>query len=270
MIFLSKLLLSLSAFFVFLHADTAFSKDYYKQHISKQKKYFFKFFSEKIELENRKILEERAFVKSLTKKKKLDKNSKEYKRLQKLQVKYKIKKIYDYPKLLRRIDIIPPSMALAQAATESGWGKSRFFKEANNIFGHWTFNPKIGIKPLRRATGKKHFIRIFPTLQDSIAAYMLNLNRTAAYYDFRVKRKEQRDSNNFINGLSLSSTMHKYSGIGHNYTDILKSIIKKNKLVTFDKLFHDTIQKEEKIKLENLEKQKQIKEKSEIHSPIKI
>ena len=269
---LSKILFFLSVFIITANANTIFPKSYYKQNISKQKQIFFKFFSEEIELENRKILEERAFIESLNKNKNLDISSDEYKRLKKLQVKYKVQTIYDYSRFLERVDILPPSLALAQAATESGWGKSRFFKKANNIFGHWTYNPKIGMKPLRRLSGKKHFIRIFPSLQDSIAAYMLNLNRTGAYYEFRLKRKQQRTTNNFINGMKLSATMSKYSGIGHNYIKILKSIIRKNKLVTFDKLFHAKIKKEkaEKKELENIEKINQKKEESEIHSPIKI
>lgn len=257
-----KILFFLSTFFIELKAQTVFSKDYYKLHMSEQKEYFFKFFSKRIDLENKKILEERAFVKSLNNNKNLDKNSKEYKRLEKLQVKYKIKNIYNYSRFLERIDIIPPSLALAQAATESGWGKSRFFKKANNIFGHWTYNPRIGMLPLRRPADKKHFIRIFSSLQDSIAAYMLNLNRTAAYYEFRLKRKEQRERGSFVDGMKLSVTMDKYSGIGHDYIKILKSIIRKNRLVTYDKLFHD--------KMKNRKEINQIKEKNEIHSPIKI
>ena len=251
--YLFKILFILSSLSILLNANTVFKKEYYKFPIKKQKAYFFKFFSERIELENRKILEERAFIKSLNMNRNLDLNSKEYKRLKILQVKYKVQKIYDYSRFLERVDIVPPSLALAQAATESGWGKSRFFKKANNIFGHWTYNPKIGMLPLRRPAGKKHFIRIFPTLKDSIAAYMLNLNRTAAYYEFRLKRKEQRTRNSFIDGMKLSSTMDKYSGIGHDYIKILKSIIRKNRLVEYDKRFQD------KIKLEKIKQKKENK-----------
>lgn len=241
-----KTILKLSlllAFCISLNAS-AFPSSYYKLHISKQKKYFIDFFEEKIEKENRKILEERAFIKSLNETKNLDKNSPEYKRLKKIQTKYKVQSLYNYEKYMYRIDIIPPSMALAQAATESGWGKSRFFKKANNIFGHWTYNPKIGIVPLKRPKGKKHLIRVFTNMKASIAAYMLNLNRTGAYSEFRIKRKKQRDQNSFINGMKLSETMTKYSGIGHDYVKILKSIIRKNKLLNIDKNFYKKIQNE--------------------------
>lgn len=246
-----------------LNAGSGFPKKYYKMPISEQKKYFFNYFNERIEIENRSILKERAFVKSLNKNKNLDKNSEEYKKLKDLQVKYKVQDIYNYSRYLERIDIIPPSMALAQAATESGWGKSRFFKKANNIFGHWTYNPAIGMLPLRRPAGKKHLIRIFPTLQASITAYMKNLNRTGAYYEFRLKRKQMRNTGKLIDGMKLSSTMSKYSGIGHNYVKILKSIIKKSKLVNFDKKFQKDIKKENKELLQK-------KEENEIHSTTKI
>ncbi len=241
-ILIKTTLLSL-LFFVSLNAGE-FPDSYYKLHISKQKEYFFNFFEKRIEKENRKILEEREFIKSLKGSKNLDKNSHEYLKLKKLQTKYKVKSLYNYKRYMERVDIIPPSMALAQAATESGWGKSRFFKKANNIFGHWTYNPKIGMVPLRREKGKKHLIRIFPDLQASIAAYMLNLNRTGAYKEFRKNRKQQRAKGTYINGMKLSSTMTKYSGIGHNYVKILKSIIRKNKLTIIDKNFYKKIQNE--------------------------
>jgi len=241
-----RITLLLSLFLLTLNAGDKFPKDYYKMSISKKKEFFFNYFEEKIARENKLILEERNFIKSLNKNKNLDKNSNEYQKLKNIQKKYKIQKLYDYSKYLTKIDIIPPSMAIAQAATESGWGKSRFFKKANNIFGHWTYNPKIGMKPLRREEGKKHFIRIFPSLQASISAYMLNLNRNSTYKEFRIKRKKMRASNKLINGMKLSSTMEKYSGIGHDYIDILESIIRKNKLVVLDKNFYKKINKKYK------------------------
>jgi len=237
----SLLLVSLKA--------TGFPPNYYKLPLAKKKKYFFEYFIGAIELENRKILKERDFIKSLLGRKNLIEDSFEYKKLQELQVKYKVSYIYDYDNFLKRIDIVPPSLALAQAATESGWGTSRFFKEANNIFGHWTYNPKIGMVPLQRQTGKKHFIRIFPTLQDSISAYMKNLNRTGAYYEFRAKRKVMRLKKEFIDGMKLAKTMTKYSGIGHNYVKILQSIIRKNHLAHYDKEFFDMIRNDKMLNL---------------------
>lgn len=240
---LFKIIILVSVLFYNLNADTGLPKEYYKLSGVKAKAYFFDYLGQRIAVENRKILRERNFIISLNQNKNLDINSPEYKRLKKLQEKYKVKKIYDYNRYFERVDIIPPSLALAQAATESGWGKSRFFKKANNIFGHWTYNPKVGMLPLRRKPGKKHFIRIFPNLQSSIATYMRNLNRTSAYYKFRLQRKQMRNSGKLINGLTLSKTMDKYSGIGHDYVKILSSIIRKNKLINLDKKFQNEIKK---------------------------
>lgn len=228
---------------------TGFPANYYKLPLSEKKKYFFEYFVGEIELENRKIIKEREFIESIRNKKNLPEDSFEYKKLQELQIKYKVSDLYNYAEFLRRVDIIPPSLALAQAATESGWGTSRFFKEANNIFGHWTYNPKIGMVPLRRQSGKKHFIRIFSTLQDSIAAYMKNLNRTAAYYEFRAKRRTMRLKDQYIDGMELAKTMDKYSGIGHNYVKILQSIIRKNNLGHYDKEFYIMMRNDEMLNL---------------------
>lgn len=218
---------------------TGFQKNYYNLHLDKQKEYFLNYFKKRIELENYKILNERKFLHALNSRKNLDKSSIEYKYLTKIAKKYKVKNIYNYEKLFKRVDIIPPSMALAQAATESGWGKSRFFKEANNIFGHWTFNAKLGLKPLNRDEDKKHFVKIFPTLQASISSYMRNLNRTNAYKEFREEREKMRSENRLIEGMSLSIQMHRYSGIGHDYASILQAIIRKNKLLELDISFYN-------------------------------
>lgn len=236
-----KILLFLSLFLISLLEASGFPKEYYKLDIKKQKEYFFNYFSKKIEHENMKILEDRAFILSLKGRKNLAIDSIEYKRLEKLKDKYKLEDIYDYDKFIYRVDIIPPSLALAQAAVESGWGKSRFFKEANNIFGQWTYNPKVGMIPLKREEGKKHLVRIFPSLQDAIISYMQNLNRTKAYEEFRKKREEERKNGHFIDGYLLSETMTRYSGIGHKYVEILQSIIKKNKLTQLDKIFYKKI-----------------------------
>ncbi len=243
-----KIFFSLSLIMVSMKA-TGFPANYYRLPLDEKKKYFFEYFVGEIELENRKILKEREFIKSLMERKDFIKDSFEYKKLQELQVKYKVSNIYDYDEFLRRIDIVPPSLALAQAATESGWGTSRFFKKANNIFGHWTYNPKIGMVPLRRQTGKKHFIRVFTTLQDSIAAYMKNLNRTGAYSEFRAKRRTMRLKKEFIDGMKLAKTMTKYSGIGHDYVKILQSIIRKNHLAHYDKDFFTMVRNEKMLNL---------------------
>ncbi len=91
-------------------------------------------------------------------------------------------------------------LALVQGAIESGWGKSRFVREANNIFGHWTWG-EVGLIPLGREEGKTHKIRIFRTMQSSVDAYILNLNRHYAYKSFRKARLKKREEGKSINWL---------------------------------------------------------------------
>ena len=225
----------------------ALPEEYYKINTTKEsKEYFFKYFYKLIENENIKILNEREFVKNYLNSNILAINpsSTSFNKLLELKRKYRIKKTYTLDKYLRKIDIVPPSMALAQAAVESGWGRSRFIKEANNVFGHWTYNPKIGMLPLQRDEGARHFIRIFKTVQDSISAYMLNLNRNRAYKEFQNKRYEQRQQGLIPQGEQLSQTMLNYSGIGHNYLEILNSVISKNNLIKFDEKFYNKIKEE--------------------------
>ena len=219
-------------------------KEFYEiKDIKETKIYFFEYIYKMTENENKKILEERRFVKKMLTSSLLNinTNSSEFKKLLKLKKKYRVKKLYDIKSYMQKIDIIPPSMSLAQAAIESGWGKSRFIKEANNIFGHWTYNSKIGMIPEQRDDGDNHFIRIFKTLQDSISAYMLNLNRNKAYKSFQKQRYSIRLENKPLNGLELSQTMVNYSGIGTEYLSILKIVINKNKLQSYDKKFNTEI-----------------------------
>jgi Bax protein len=206
----------------------------------KVKAYFSEYIYKLTKKENLKILEERSFIKNLLSSSEIKTtiNKKQLKKLTELKKRYRVKNLYDLKSYMMKIDVIPPSMSIAQAAVESAWGKSRFTKKANNIFGHWTYNSKNGIVPKRRTAGSKHLIRVFKNLQDSLSAYMLNLNRHTAYKSFREKRYQTRMKNKHPMGLELSQTMTKYSGIGKKYLSILKSVIKKNKLETYDKRFY--------------------------------
>ena len=231
-----------------LFAVNSFSKgmpiEYYEiKTVKESKKYFFEYIYKLIENENIKILNERTFVKNILSSNilNINMNSKEFSKLLEIKKRYRIKKIYDLNEYMKKIDIVPPSMALAQAAVESGWGKSRFIKEANNIFGHWTYNPEIGMIPKQRDEGANHFIRIFKTLQDSISAYILNLNRNRAYKLFQNTRLEERKKNKNPSGLVLSNTMINYSGIGEEYLIILEDMIVKNKLTNYDKRFYQNL-----------------------------
>ena len=151
---------------------------------------------------------------------------------------YKVKKA-DLKELLTRVDIIPTSIALAQAAKESGWGTSRFALEGNAIFGQWTWSGQ-GIAPLDRANNKDHKILKFPILRASVKAYQNNLNTHRSYSKFREKRLILREGNKQISGLKLTNTLNNYAQTGSEYTKILNQIIKQNRLSDF-----------ERVKLEN-------------------
>ena len=140
----------------------------------------------------------------------------------------------DLSKLKIRMDIVPVSLALAQAANESGWGTSRFALEGNALFGQWTWSKK-GISPENKDPNKTHKVLQFQILKASVRAYKNNLNTHNAYKDFRTARAEMRQENKEINGLKLTKHLKNYAAIGEKYVEILANIIVKNSLTDFDK-----------------------------------
>lgn len=150
-----------------------------------------------------------------------------------LKNKYRIKLLFNKQEFLKRVDFVPVSLALGQAAIESGWGRSRFVREANNIFGHWTWGEK-GLIPKNRDEDKTHKIRIFDTLQDSVNAYFLNLNRHFAYKNFRIKREKYRQKSKKFDGVEAAKTMANYSTKRDEYVNLLSKIILSNKFFYFD------------------------------------
>ena len=136
--------------------------------------------------------------------------------------------------LLNNIDIIPPSLALAQAAMESGWGTSYFAQEGNALFGEWVWGDGDGILPRAREEGKTHKIKKFDSLADSVKSYMLNLNRHRSYAELRVRRAELRRHNLPITGRSLAPALIDYSERGTDYVNDILSIISYNGLEGLD------------------------------------
>ncbi len=131
-----------------------------------------------------------------------------------------------------RMDEIPASLAIAQAAKETGWGTSRFALEGNALFGQWTFSDN-GIKPLN-AENKSHKVMKFQVLQASVRAYFRNLNTHSSYKYFRKFRAGARDNNEKLNSLILADYLDQYAATGIEYTKILKKIIEQNSLQDFD------------------------------------
>ena len=140
----------------------------------------------------------------------------------------------DLGKLKMRMDIIPVSIAIAQAANESGWGTSRFALEGNALFGQWTWSKK-GISPKKADPNQSHKVLQFQILKASVRAYKNNLNTHNAYQEFREARAKLRQSGDIINGLELTKYLKNYAAIGEKYVRILEDIIEKNSLTDFDK-----------------------------------
>ena len=140
----------------------------------------------------------------------------------------------DLSKLKMRMDIIPVSLALAQAANESGWGTSRFALEGNALFGQWTWSKK-GISPKNKDPNKSHKVLQFQILKASVRAYKNNLNTHNAYQEFREARAQLRQEDKIIDGFELAKYVKNYAAIGEKYVAILEDIIEKNSLTDFDK-----------------------------------
>ncbi len=210
---------------------TQFPKDLDEiQSVKLKKETFIKIVLPLIVAENEKILDDRYKLKKIISKKKTSDKEKQWLRQKFLE--YKVKK-GSTDELKIRMDIIPSSIALAQAAKESGWGTSRFALEGNAIFGQWTWDGK-GIAPLMRDESKSHKILRFPILRASVKAYKNNLNTHKSYVKFREKRRDLRKKNKKINGLALTKTLNNYAQTGSEYTKILSQIILQNRLMDFE------------------------------------
>ena len=139
----------------------------------------------------------------------------------------------DFTTLKIRMDEIPVSLAIAQAAKETGWGTSRFALEGNALFGQWTWNGE-GIKPASANSGTTHKVMKFKILQASVRAYQRNLNTHSSYKEFREARAIQRDNDGKLNSLELVKYLDKYAETGKEYIVVLKKIIEQNSLTDFD------------------------------------
>ena len=139
----------------------------------------------------------------------------------------------DIAELKLRMDIIPTSIAIAQAAKESGWGTSRFALEGNAMYGQWTWGGD-GIEPSKKDKKKDHKILKFPKLQSSVSAYMKNLNTHRGYLEFRKERAEIRKKKQIVKGVDLVAYLYNYAQTGSEYVKTLKQIIQQNDLTDFD------------------------------------
>jgi len=149
----------------------------------------------------------------------------------------------DLSTLKVRMDEVPVSLAIAQAAKETGWGTSRFALEGNALFGQWTWSGE-GIKPADADHNATHKVMKFKILKSSIRAYQRNLNTHSGYKEFRMARAALRDNRRNLDGLILATYLNRYAETGTEYVKIIKQIIKQNNLTDFDdvKLLPSSIQ----------------------------
>ena len=141
----------------------------------------------------------------------------------------------DLATLKVRMDIIPVSLAIAQAAKETGWGTSRFAIEGNALFGQWTWSGE-GIKPAGADTDATYKVMKFNVLKASVRAYQRNLNTHSSYKKFRFVRAQLRDDNKKLDSLKLAEYLNNYAQTGTEYTKVLKQIIQQNQLKDFDEV----------------------------------
>ena len=212
--------------------------------VSEKKETFLQILLPLVVAENEKIEEDRKYLLKILKGNTTAKNNKW------LNKKFKAYRVSDknIKELIEKVDIIPTSIALAQAAKESGWGTSRFALEGNAIYGQWTWNGD-GIEPLEKNKNESHKILKFPLLRASVKAYINNLNTHRGYKGFRKKRAELRESNKKLSGIELIHELENYAQTGKEYTKILEKIIKQNDLDELENVTIDDFKESNQLKL---------------------
>lgn len=205
--------------------------------VREKKQAFFDYLLPAVEQANRLIMQERNWLLALN----LQKLSDDDRRLlsalaDKYQQPRKEKQnLVDWHKaLLKKVDVIPPSLALAQAANESAWGTSRFAMDAFNLYGQWCFSPGCGLVPTGRPAGKTYEVRLFSSPQASVEAYMLNLNAFHSYRELRQLRLKLRDTKQPLLGTTLAKGLMAYSQRREEYVKEIKSMIRFNQLEQLD------------------------------------
>ncbi|NVK73941.1 flagellar biosynthesis protein FlgJ [Marinomonas sp. CT5] len=207
--------------------------------IKERKKTFFNYLTPFVNEKNNLILKDRERLNALlNSNKKMSAKNKKW--ISTLRQNHKLKKQDAYSKddikaLLNRLDIIPVSLVLAQAANESAWGTSRFATEGNNYFGQWCFRKGCGLVPESRSDDADHEVRKFHDARESVFAYIDNLNTNAAYKKLRKTRLELRQNNEAITGLALVHGLEHYSQRGQAYVEEIEGLINYNKLWRFNR-----------------------------------
>jgi Bax protein len=205
------------------------------QPVSERKQRFFDFLRPVVEAENARIREERKRVLQLRGTLEAGGELSESDRswLDGMARRYRVEMhdpLSQARRLSRKVDVIPPSLALAQAALESAWGTSRFAREANNLFGEWCFTAGCGVVPKRRPAKATYEVEAFPDVGASVRSYMHNLNSHPAYAPLREIRAQARAQGREPTGAALAGGLYNYAAIGHEYVDHIRNVIRRNDL----------------------------------------
>ncbi len=210
------------------------------KNVKEKKNRFFNYFAPIVADENKRILQHRKTLISLQKKllhkRKLrkhdirvaDRYAKQYK------VAIQSDKHQQITQTLERANAVPIALALAQAANESAWGTSRFATKGNNFFGQWCFKKGCGLVPQQRGAHSKHEVRLFRSPAESVKAYIRNINTHAAYKNLRQRRAQADKKGEVASGSQLAEGLISYSERGHEYIDEIQSMIRINRLESFD------------------------------------
>lgn len=208
--------------------------------VNEKKDTFFSFLRPSINIENKRITKERAFLTKLSESgfSNIDSEDTSYAK--------RLGKLYSLPvpsegldqawltEMLNRVNVLPEALVLTQAANESAWGTSRFATKANNYFGHWCYTKGCGLVPLQRNEGSSHEVATFSSSQESVHRYFMNLNRNRAYADLRaIRAKLAAQGDDLLTtatATELTNGLLKYSERGSDYVTDLQAMIRHNKV----------------------------------------
>ena len=208
--------------------------------VNKKKDTFFSYLRPSINIENKRITKERAFLTKLSEARlsNVDSENASYAK--------RLGKLYSLPvpssglddawlkEMLNRVNVLPEALVLTQAANESAWGTSRFATKANNYFGHWCYTKGCGLVPLQRNEGSSHEVATFSSTQESVHRYFMNLNRNRAYTDLRaIRAKLAAQGDDLLTtetATELTNGLLKYSERGSDYVTDLQAMIRHNEV----------------------------------------
>ena len=208
--------------------------------VNKKKDTFFSYLRPSINIENKRITKERAFLTKLSETglSNVDSEDASYAK--------RLGKLYSLPvpssglddawltEMLNRVNVLPEALVLTQAANESAWGTSRFATKANNYFGHWCYTKGCGLVPLQRNEGSSHEVATFSSSQESVHRYFMNLNRNRAYADLRAIRAKLAAKGDDLlttqTATELTNGLLKYSERGSDYVTDLQAMIRHNEV----------------------------------------